>query len=116
MFNSNIFQETPSQLVALCGIGSLTLRPELPMLSFDDNVSALTAEAAMLKANRVFAESLPGNGRYVEDIDLKNPYGTRFVILCDDKFYNAFLETAAEEIVISELPNNDPSATGDLEA
>jgi len=85
-------------IMALIGLQSLRLRNELPPLYFDADVSALDAEAEMLRQNRELAESLPGCGRYVEDIDLKRPWGTRFVLLCDDVFYAAFIERQAEVI------------------
>lgn len=85
-------------------VSSPSLRPELGTLTFDADTSALDAEKSYIEANNALeALSLPGNGRYVEDIDLKRPFGSRFVILADDVWYSAYLELQAEQIDYSSV-------------
>lgn len=101
MYNQNSPLTNPSlesaALLSMLGLDTISLRYELPHLCFNADVSALDAEAAMLKANRHLAQSLPGNGRYIEDIDMSDLSKTRFVILCDDEFYKAYVERLAEQ-------------------
>ena len=100
MYNQNSQVTTSLEsaaLLSMLGLDTLELHPELPQLVFDADVSALDAEAEMLKANRELAQFLPGIGRYVEDINLSNFNETRFVIFCDKVFYEAFVTRLAEQ-------------------
>jgi len=96
--NSQVTNSAESAaLLSMIGLDTIELHPELPQLVFDADVSAIDAEREMLLKNREFARHLPGNGRYVEDINLSSPLKTRFIILCDKVFYQAYVTRLAEQ-------------------
>jgi len=104
MNNTTHTQENNAfDFAAIFGGNQPSIRENIPPLHYDDSMSALEVEADVLSINRELAESLPGNGRYVEEIDLSMQSSCKFVLFCDDLFFNAFLELQAASAETIEL-------------